>query len=247
MTNRSNISFDRFIKIEWLDNTARLSSEDLDPKVIREELTRFLSDKLAGPERKDSACGKAVRLLLRIWVNVNSDMISLRDRGVKLLPSTNADERRALYFMLSLGSFPFFGDVAMHLGRLMDLHGTASTSQVTRRLFEQWGERSTLNFTVLRVLRSLVQWSVLADTDKKGIYQQIPKRLIIRSEISLLLLEALMHYEEKALSLEQVLNHPIFFAFELNLHINDIRQCSTLTVHRQGLNIDVIKLVNGLE
>ncbi len=45
-----------------------------------------------------------------------------------------------------------------------------AAGQVQRRVREQYGERETVSHRVRCVLRSFVDWEVLKETSKKGIY-----------------------------------------------------------------------------
>ena len=139
MSQRHLIGFDRRLDLDWLDYVAALTAEGNEPDDVRRCLFSFLDGKLAGSNRTDSACGKAVRLLSRIWVNVDPQVVGLRDQALEQLSSASAPERLALHWALCLGSFRFFGDIATHVGRLTALQGSLSSSQVLRRLYEQWG------------------------------------------------------------------------------------------------------------
>ena len=245
MSRRDRVSFDRRIDLEWLDYVAGLTADGHAPIDVRQKLISFLGDKLSGPNRSDSACGKAVRLLSRIWVNVDQEVIGLRDQALEVLPNASPDQRLAMHWTLCLGGFPFFGDVATHGGRLLSLQGTLSTAQVLRRLYEQWGERSTLCFTVQRALRSMVQWGALADTVGRGIYTEGPRRIAVHGVLAQLLLEALLIYEGKALPVDQTMCHPAFFPFDVILFAHELRQSPRFEVHRQGLDVDMVQLAQG--
>ena len=245
MNENARVAFDRRIDIEWLDYVASLSSGGLSSKEVKQMLISFLGTKLSGPDRPDSACGKAVRLLLRIWVNVDTQVIGLRDRALKILPESTADERLALHWALCLGGFHFFGDVASNAGRLLNLQGTISTHQMMRRIYEKWGERSTLSFAVQRALGSMVQWGALGDTAERGIYTQREGRVAVQGELAMLLLEGLLINLGKAIPIDQAIRHPSIFPFEVDLRIHDLRESSRFDIHRQGLDIDVVELATS--
>ena len=66
--------------------------------------------------------------------------------------------------------YPFWSGVATQVGRLLRLQGSAAAAHVQRRVREQYGERETVSRAARRVLRSYLDWGVLQETGKKGIY-----------------------------------------------------------------------------
>jgi hypothetical protein len=242
MSSRKLIGFDRRLDLDWLDHVAALTAEGKQASDVRQGLFSFLDGKLAGSDRTDSACGKAVRLLSRIWVNVNPEVVGLRDQALEQLPAASVAERLALHWALSLAGFEFFGDVATHAGRLTALQGSFSLGQVLRRVYEDWGERSTLNFAAQRLLRSMAQWGILTDQEEKGVYGQATKRVAVHGSVATILLEALLICEGNPIPIEQAIRHPAFFPFDVSLSIHELRQSSRFDVHRQGLDQDIVYL-----
>ena len=139
-------------------------------------------------------------------------------------------------------TYAFFGDVASNTGRLLSLQGSLTLSQLTRRMQERWGDRSTLNRATRRVVRSMIQWGAVADTKNNGVYVQPAKPIPIHRDLAKHIVEGLLIHEGVAVPIEQAIRHPAFFPFDVSLRANDLRTSSRLTVHRQGLNQDVVCL-----
>jgi hypothetical protein len=74
--------------------------------------------------------------------------------------------------------YPFFAEVAAHVGKLLALNGDANLSQIVRRMTETWGDRSTLLRAVQRVLRSMVQWGALREGTEKGVFIQASRAIV---------------------------------------------------------------------
>ena len=71
-------------------------------------------------------------------------------------------------------AYPFWSGVAAQAGRLLRLQGSAAAAHVQRRVREQYGERETVSRAARRVLRSFLDWGVLIESGKKGVYEQGP-------------------------------------------------------------------------
>ena len=147
---------------------------------------------------------------------------------------------------MMISTYGFFRAVAEHAGRLLSLQGSFTLVQITRRMSEDWGDRSTLSRAVQRIVRSMVQWGVLLDSGDKGVYAGTGKVLAISDECSELLLEAvLVHLDGGSIPVDQATRHPAFFPFKLGLSAHRLRRSTRFDVHRQGLNVDVVELVAG--
>ena len=118
-------------------------------------------------------------------------------------------------------------------------------AQLTRRLREKWGGRSTLNRATQRVIRSMVQWGALADTKAKGMYASIPNRIALGGDLAEVLIEALLIHEGKAISVDQATRHPALFPFDVSLKAHALRRSPRFEVHRQSLDLDVVQLARS--
>ena len=90
----------------------------------------------------------------------------------------------------------------------------------------------------------MVQWGALADTDLKGVYRQIPRRIAVPESLGCLLAESLLIHEGRGMPVEEVRRHPALFPFELNFTHGALRRSSVFQVDRQGLDEDVVRLVS---
>ena len=244
MTGRRSIGIDRRIDLEWLDAVAGQVAEGADEPAIRDVIFRLLDGVVTGGNKRGTACHKTVSVLSRTWINVMPETRALRDRAAKLLPKLTAGQRVGLHWALLMATYPFFADVATNTGRLLLLQGNLTLAQLTRRVREEWGDRSTMTRAVQRVVRSMVQWGVLADSDQRGVYVGAKEPIPIPATVGELLLEALlMRHDGESLPVDQALRHPCFFPFRVELRAHQLRRSTRFDVHRQGLDVDVVALV----
>ena len=148
MTAGVQIGFSQRIKLEWLERTAALCG--VSPSSNRE---------------------KAISILMRTWVQVPDELRPLRDEGIARLRHLPPEEHVVVHWGMALAVYPFFGEVAESAGRLLRLQGTAASAQIQRRLWEQHGQRETVARAARRVLRCYIDWGVLSETKRKGVYQ----------------------------------------------------------------------------
>lgn len=243
MNEARKIRFDRRIDIEWLDTTAALVADNADGCHIRSSLFEMLGATLSGGRKDGTACYKTASILYRTWVSVPSELQDFRIRASKVFPTLDSDERLALHWAMLLANYPFFGDVARHAGRLLALQGNCSLSQITRRIQETWGDRSTANRAVRRIVRSMVQWNALADTKVRGVYTRVPERTALNEHSAKLLLEGLLRNQGRPLPVGTLDHQPAIFPFKLGLRASMILPADGFEIFHQGLDTAIVTLV----
>jgi hypothetical protein len=245
MSQPKSVRFDRRIDIEWLDAAAANVALGSDSVTIRTGLSDLLEGQVAGGRKRGTSCHKTVGILCGVWLDVDPGVRGVRDRAIAMLPSLSPLERKALHWSLLLAGFPFFAEIARNAGRLLGLQGSLSMAQLTRRMRESWGDRSTMDKAAQRVMRSMVQWGFLVDEADKGVYAREKERVAVSGELAGLLLEGLLINEGKTIPVVQAATHPALFPFDVSLNSHGLRQSSQFEVHRQGLDMDVVGLAEG--
>jgi hypothetical protein len=165
------VGFDRKIRLDWLDSTAMWTAQGCPPSEIRSRLNDLLDGTVVGMKAR----ANTVSVLVHVWVQVPGGLEPLRDDGLALLEPRRKRDRLPLHWGMCMATYPFFRSVASAAGRLTAVQGTASLSQITRRVTEGWGERSTVRRAVQRVVRSLVLWRVLTEEGDRGLFAPATK------------------------------------------------------------------------
>ncbi|OIP63389.1 MAG: hypothetical protein COW73_04315 [Nitrospirae bacterium CG18_big_fil_WC_8_21_14_2_50_70_55] len=237
------IGMDRPVKLEWLDAVAgRLAAGD-SPKAAREYVWNLLEGVVAGATAQ-TARGKTLTVLARVWLTPPAAALALREAAVKALVQASADERLAIHWAMLSASHPFFVDVAGLVGKSLGLNGEVALSQLTRRLVDTWGDRSTLRRATQRLVRSMVQWGALREGGKVGVYLAPSKRIAVPSTLGGLLVEGLLIAAQCGMPLNQLVSHPAVFPFDVRTDLTALRRSERLQVHRQGDQTDFIERVD---
>lgn len=109
-------------------------------------------------------------VLTRIWVNVPSRCVPLRNRALGLLTAGDASDRLALHWAMASAVYPFFAEVVTVVGRLLALQGEVERQAVIRRVVETWGDRPAVSRGCRAVWTSVKGWGVLDEGSKRGLY-----------------------------------------------------------------------------
>lgn len=239
------IGFSQRIQLDWLEKTAQLHLAGFPKAEVERTLQVVLKDQLSvGGKAQRGNREKAISILLKTWVTVPDGLTAFRNEGLALLKALPMNGHLPLHWGMTIAVYPFFRIVAETVGRLLKLQESVAAVQVQRRIREQIGERETVARAARRILRCLVDWKVLADTQKKGVYRAEPKIEIIYSSLKTWLLEAvLISNGSDALPLRAILEGPALFPFGLG-HINtkEIEKNHRLTTFRHALDEDMVSL-----
>ena len=243
MSRRETLGFDRDIDLAWLDAAAATAARGEPLKVAREQLYAALDGVVAG-DGPHSGRGKTITVLARVWLNPTQG--EMRSRALAAFHDASRAERTAIHWAMCVGTHPFFVDVAEAVGRLLRVQGDVALAQVTRRIAETWGERTTLQRAVPRVCRSFIEWGVLRETGVRGVYQGPASLIAAEGPVARVLIEALLVGGKRtAAPIADLVRHPALFPFQVALTGGDLRTAPEFRVDRQGLDVDVVALATA--
>jgi hypothetical protein len=218
MNQKQTVGIDRRIRLEWLEYTVELYKQKLSEKEINEALSNEVSGHLSvGKSSVSRGSGeKAITNLMKIWIRVPDELLSLRERGIQLFIESPKNHHIALHWGMIIAVYPFWGLVANYTGRLLRLQKNVTPVQIQQRLKEQYGERPTVKDATRRALRSMVDWKVLKESKEKGIYVNGLVINLDNPKLVSWLIEATFHFlPRQAISLKELINNPVLYPFKL--------------------------------
>ena len=218
MTKRhDSIGIKQTIRYEWMQKTTSLLLAGLNPDEIRKELHSYLDDKMKKGDKPASEKTRtfAVNNLMKIWVSPDADLVAFRDRALDVLREESSSAIAVHWGMIS-ASYPFWYNASRHVGRLLALQETITKKQIVQRVKSQYGDRQTVSRYLRYVIRSLVEWGVLKDSETKGCYQAGSQKNIDSMKCGLVLFEAvLLAIPEGKMSILELSNSPSLFPFSV--------------------------------
>lgn len=203
------------VRIEWLDEAARLVRTGHDSAQTAATLDELLLDKVSvgGTARRNNR-EKTITILARVWSRPSPSLTQLRDAGLRLLANASPADRLPVHWGMTMATYPFWSAVAAQVGRLLRLQGVGTAAQINRRVQERYGQRPTVARATQRVVRSFVDWGVLDDTGTRGRYAPAAPHPVSSPERVAWLAEAALHARAGAPTPPtDLLNHPNLFPF----------------------------------
>jgi hypothetical protein len=141
-----------------------------------------------------------------------------------------------------MAAYPFWYVVAESTGRLLRLQGNATAAQIQRRVREQLGERETVSRAARRIIRCFVDWAVIRESTKKGLYVPSEPIVLGDSDVIAWLVEAsLIAGGMSSAPLKTLSQSPALFPFRISPADSIERLVQRrLEVHRHSLDEPIV-------
>jgi hypothetical protein len=221
----------RSVKPEWLDKTVEilLDNNDSDRNEIKEIINEYLSNYI----KSSTNLRKTREILLNIWFDIDEEILDFRTRAFEIYKETKQSDRLGIHWAMMLLAFPIFKDLCIIIGKLADMQDEVQLSQIRRRVFDLWGERTTLLHSIDKNIKTLKDFNVL-EQKKPGVYKVI-KHEIKNKEVACMLLYAVFKSSDKLYhSFSDIEKFMELFPFESNLELDDLNQFGLFTMDRIG-------------
>ena len=242
----TQIGIDRLVRLRWLEKTASLCLAENGAASVAAILKTDLKDYFqTGQSVARGSIDKSITVLLRVWARVPRELQPLRSDGLDLLKRLPRQSHVAVHWGMIMAAYPFWASVAAQVGRLLRLQDSVAAAQVQRRVREQYGERETVSRRVRYVLRSYVDWNVLDETARNGVYCAARPLPVDDPGLIAWLVESSLHAKPGATApLKDVTGSPSLFPFRLEpMPTEDLlAACPRISVLRHGLDDELVML-----
>ena len=182
------VGLSRNLKLPWLNEVVRLYAEGLDDNQIKEKLNEYLSFEIGSP----TVLRKTREILMNIWVYENEYTGVIRNEALRLFQK-DPDYALPVHWCMMLAAYPVFQDMCRLIGKISEFEETITTKQLKQKLFDEWGERSTLFHSSDKLIATLKALEAL-ESDKTGMYS-VKKHEYTKPEIVNFMLFALMRID----------------------------------------------------
>ncbi len=202
------VGLSRNLKLPWLNEVVRLYVEGLEDDQIKEQLNEYLSYEIGSP----TVLRKTREILMNIWVYENDYTDSLRNEALRLIQK-DSDYALPVHWCMMLAAYPVFRDMCRLIGKIGEFEEKITMKQIKQKLFDEWGERSTLYHSIDKLVATLKALDVL-ESSKVGVYS-IKTHSFSKPEIVNFLLYTMMKIDDVGYySLLNLENSLYLFPFE---------------------------------
>jgi hypothetical protein len=241
MSPSKNIGFRRNIYLDWMEAAAAFSAEGDDARQLRARLDPVVAGRIASAENRRMA----LDILVNIWARSAETHPGIRRDALQLFAaSAQVSDRLWLHYGMTLSTYDFFRHGAIAIGQLSRYQDGITPREIKKRLAAGLGQLGAIEKATDRILFSLRDWGILAETAQRYVYRP-QRQQFAASTIALevwLLTAVLTAHPAEELPFTDLLRLPEVFPFRFSLTVDDLRRVPNFEVHRQGLGWDMVRL-----
>lgn len=202
------VGLSRNLKMQWLNKVVEFVSSGLTEQEIKDGLNEYLSFEIESPTN----LRKTREILMNIWVYDNEQSKRIKDIALKLI-TAYPEYALAIHWCMMLVTYPVFSDMCKLIGKMSEFQDELSTKQVKQKLFDEWGERSTLFHSIDKLISTLKAFDIIT-CEKPGKYQ-INTHAVNNPKIVLLMTQTMMLVDGSGYyTFADINSSTYFFAFE---------------------------------
>lgn len=206
------IGLSRNIKIQWLNKATDLLGENLPETEYKQALNEYLSFEISSATN----LRKTREILMNIWFYEDDEINEIRKVGLSLI-NEFPDFSMPLHWCMMLVVYPVFADICKLIGRISDFQDEITLAQIKKKLFDEWGERTTLFHSTDKIIATMKEMGALS-CKKPGKYH-ISKLAVNNDKIVNYMLMISMKVGGKSYyTFSDLTNMGILFPFEY--HVN---------------------------
>jgi len=221
------IGISRNINLEWLNKVASLYIAD--EKDIKTSLNEYLKFEIKSPTN----LRKTREILLNIWVKDNENNIKSKEIAVKLFKSGKDEDKLLAHWCLLISKYPVFNDICTIIGKMDSRLFTINNRGITEKMFDLWGERSTLFHAINKNLKTLKDIGVISPLDTNQ--YSVNKFEIKNKEGLILIAKTIISLKDKLyVSIDELNNSPEFFPFEYNISLDILEESGLFVIDKFG-------------
>ena len=144
------------LKLPWLNQAARLFSEHLPEDEYKKRLHDFLSFEIDSETR----LRKTRKILMNVWYYDNEEIRVFRQEALNLL-DIYPDDASSIHLCMIYLTYPVVADICRYMGRMFEFQDEITNTMLCQRLYDEWGERGTLQPISRRVTLTLKELNFL--------------------------------------------------------------------------------------
>ena len=228
------IGLSRKIKLQWLNKAVDLLGENLTEEKYKAKMNEYLSFEIESP----TVLRKTREILMRVWFyEDDADVVAIRKDALDLI-KRYPDYDVAIHWCMLLLVYPVFADLSRFIGRIEEFGDVVSMRHLKQKLYDEWGERTTLYHSTEKIIATLKELGVIT-SDKPGKYT-IVKKTIDKSPVVIFMVYIGMIIDRNSYySFADLNNFNVLFPFEYQISKNEIIDDNRFILTKFGSELSI--------
>lgn len=228
------VGMSRNLKLQWLNKVSTLVLEGLSENEIKETLNEYLSYEIASPTN----LRKTREILMNIWVYNHEHNEHIKKYSIELIQK-NEECPLIVHWCMMLSAYPVFADMCKLIGKFSEFQDLITLAQLKQKLYDEWGERTTLHHSIDKLIASLKDFGVLV-SEKPGKYTINSSRVSQSKYLTLMLMTIMLIEKKSYYSLQELNVSHFFFPFKYTIEKEFIYESELFTFNNFGGDLYVM-------
>lgn len=196
------------IKLQWLNKAIQLLSDNLEEAAYKEKLNEYLAFEIDSPTR----LRKTREILMNVWFYDSEGIAPIRQEALSLIEKY-PDYAVPVHLCMIYLAYPIVADVCKFIGRIFEFQDEVTNGFLRQKLYDEWGERGTLETTTRRITLTLKEMDILFCETRTR--YSLKKQTVINEHIINFILSVAMRIDGKSYySFSDINAFSILFPFE---------------------------------
>lgn len=227
------VGLSRNLKLQWLNKVVELVLEGLSKNEIHDQLNDYLSYEISSPTN----LRKTREILMYIWVYENQHSAKLKEEALTLIKHY-PNYALGVHWCMMLAAYPVFDDMCKVIGKMEEFQDEITLAQLKQKLFDEWGERTTLFHSIDKLIATLKAIDILS-CDKPGKYH-VTKHKVNNTKVSAFMVYTMMLIDNSGYySLIEVNNSTYLFPFIYQLEKETILEDARFAISNFGDKLSI--------
>lgn len=227
------VGLSRNLKLQWLNKVVELVQEGLTEQEIKKQLTEYLSYEIESPTNNR----KTREILMNIWVYENDNSNRLKSIALALI-KTYPEYSLEIHWCMMISAYPVFMDMCKLIGKMTEFQDEIILSQLKQKLFDEWGERTTLFHSIDKLIATFKALNVLVCT-KPGKYN-VNIHKVENSKIVTFMVYTIMSVDDGGYYTFSDINSSMYlFPFEYKIEKETILEDNRFTINNFGGEVSI--------
>ena len=228
------VGLSRNIKPAWLNKCVELILLGKNENELKAALNEYLAFEI----KSAINIRKTRELLMNIWYYPDDEIDNIRELALKAYQNEKTN-KLVLHWCMMLLRYPIFVEVCSLIGKVSQIQGEFTVAWLKEKLYEAWGERSTLLHSTDKILRTLHDMGAIRRI-KQGAYA-IQTTTISDDRSKCILVKTILSLKEKAYyEPAELMSVSAFFPFHFEVSPQWIHEMDCFHVGNFGGNLVLV-------
>lgn len=227
------VGLSRNVKLQWLNKVVELILEGHTEKEIKDQLNEYLSFEIESPTN----IRKTREILMNIWVYDNDLSNRIKAPALELI-KTYPEYDLVIHWCMMMVAYPVFVDMCKLIGKMSEFQDEITLTQLKQKLFDEWGERTTLFHSIDKLIATLKAFDVMM-CDKPGKYH-VNAHKVSNPKIVAFMVYAMMLVDDSGYyTFNEINSSRYLFPFEYKMEKETLFEDDRFAMHNFGGELSI--------